>query len=89
MLRLFGNIDKAKRELQRKMNFPRKVLQIHRAAVQFDNMAEAGSPAAQKKAKAAQAGSDGKGQYILMKYKTKARRGPTPCDSRAAGSLLR
>ena len=37
------------------MDFPSKVLQMHRAAAQFDNMAEAGGPAAQKKANAARA----------------------------------
>ena len=53
LLRVFGNIGNAKRELQPKMDFPGKVLQMHRAAVQFDNMAETGGPEAQKKTKAA------------------------------------
>ena len=55
MLRLFGNIDNAKRELQRKLDFPSKVLQMHRAAIQFDTMAETGGAKGQKKAKDARA----------------------------------
>ena len=42
-------------EAQRKLDFPSKVLQMHRAAIQFDTMAETGGAKGQKKAKDARA----------------------------------